>query len=151
MVHHGGRGDGQLHRQMGRQRLVGLGLGGGRLAVSALAVIGTNLYAGGLFTTAGGVSATNIAKWDGSAWSALGSGLDSSPLVYALAAVGTDLYVGGGFTTSGGMTVNRIAKWDGSAWSALGSGVKYTTGASPPYTPPRAASSPEARFDSAGA
>ena len=27
-------------------------------------------------TTAGGVPANNIAKWDGSAWSALGSGMD---------------------------------------------------------------------------
>ena len=63
---------------MGRQRLVGLGLGDERLRscrVNALAVSGTNLYAGGYFTTAGGVPANNIAKWDGSAWSALGSGM----------------------------------------------------------------------------
>ena len=47
VVHHGGRGAGQPHRQMGRQRLVGLGLGIERLSVFALAVSGTNLYAGG--------------------------------------------------------------------------------------------------------
>ena len=35
-----------------------------------------NLYAGGDFTTAGGVSANSIAKWDGSSWSALGSGMN---------------------------------------------------------------------------
>ena len=45
-------------------------------AVLALAVSGTNLYAGGNFTTAGGVPANHIAKWDGSAWSALGSGMN---------------------------------------------------------------------------
>ena len=60
---------------MGRQRLVGFGLGDGRLILYALAVSGTNLYAGGWFTTAGGVSANYIATWDGSAWSALGSGV----------------------------------------------------------------------------
>ena len=59
---------------MGRQRLVGLGLGDGQRSVYALAVSGTDLYAGGHFTTAGGVTANYIAKWDGSAWSALGSG-----------------------------------------------------------------------------
>ena len=32
-----------------------------------------NLYAGGNFTTAGGVAANYIAKWNGSAWSALGA------------------------------------------------------------------------------
>ena len=82
---------------------------------------GTNLYAGGYFTTAGGVPANNIAKWDGSAWSALGSGMNGT--VYALAVSGTDLYAGGHFTTAGGVPANYIAKWDGSAWSALGSGV----------------------------
>ena len=89
--------------------------------VSALAVSGTNLYAGGRFTTAGGVSAANIAKWDGNAWSALGSGMNSD--VSVLTGSGNNVYAGGGFTTAGGKAANYIAKWDGSAWSALGSGV----------------------------
>src|SRR5262245_39976875 len=46
--------------------------------VSALAVSGNDLYAGGHFTTAGGIVATNIAKWNGSTWSALGSGIGGS-------------------------------------------------------------------------
>jgi hypothetical protein len=66
------------------------------------------------------VAATNIAKWNGSAWSALGSGIDG---VYALAVSGTTLYAGGQFAAAGGVTANCIAKWDGSAWSALGSGM----------------------------
>ena len=32
---------------------------------------------GGSFTTAGGTNAPDIAKWNGSAWSSLGSGLNS--------------------------------------------------------------------------
>ena len=53
-----------------------------------------NLYAGGDFTTAGGVSANCVAKWDGSAWRALGSGLNS--VVRALAVDGSgNLYAGG--------------------------------------------------------
>jgi hypothetical protein len=31
-----------------------------------------NLYAGGLFTQAGGIPANNIARWNGSSWSVLG-------------------------------------------------------------------------------
>ena len=43
--------------------------------VEALAHDGTNLYAGGSFTTAGGVAASLVAKWDGANWSPLGSGI----------------------------------------------------------------------------
>jgi len=87
----------------------------------AVAPDGT-LYAGGQFTTAGGVNVNNIAKWNGSTWSALGAGVDG--YVHSLA-VGQDgtLYAGGYFTTAGGVSVNNIAKWNGSAWSALGTGV----------------------------
>ena len=96
-------------------------------SVYALAVDGNDLYAGGVFTTAGGGIVNRIAKWDGTSWSTLNSGsqigVDNS--VNALAVDGNDLYAGGDFTTAGGVTVNRIAKWDGStsSWSALGNGV----------------------------
>jgi hypothetical protein len=96
-------------------------------AVYALAVSGSDVYAGGWFTTAGGIAASNIAKWDGSSWSALGSGMggDSTfgPGVWALAVSGSDVYAGGEFTMAGGIAVTNIAKWDGSSWSALGSGT----------------------------
>ena len=93
--------------------------------VYALAVSGTNLYAGGEFTTAGGSAANYIAKWDGNAWSPLGTGMrgHSYSYVVALAVRGTDLYAGGAFTNAGGTAANYIAKWNGSEWSALGSGV----------------------------
>ena len=81
---------------------------------------GTNLYAGGYFTTAGGAPAIGIAKWNGSAWSALGSGREMNGSVYALAVSGTNLYAGGNFTTAGGVTANYIAKWDGSGLVGLG-------------------------------
>lgn len=90
-------------------------------AVYALAVSGTDLYAGGNFRTAGAIPASSVAKWNGSTWSALGSGMNAG--VFALAVSGNDLYVGGIFSTAGDVSANRIAKWDGSAWSALGSGL----------------------------
>jgi hypothetical protein len=102
--------------------MLGEGTDGGGPVVSALAVSGGTLYAGGDFKTAGGVAANGIAKWNGSSWSALGSGgLNGG--VSALAVSGSDLYAGGGFTTAGGVVTTIIEKWDGSSWSALGSGV----------------------------
>jgi len=55
-------------------------IGGGGIstnpAVSPLAVDNAgNLYASGKFTSAGGVMVNSIAKWNGTAWSALGSGM----------------------------------------------------------------------------
>jgi hypothetical protein len=76
--------------------------------VTALAVSGGTLYAGGEFWTAGGNAANYIAQWDGSSWSALGSGMGGGPYpyvypyVYALAVSGGTLYAGGAFTTAGG-------------------------------------------------
>jgi hypothetical protein len=90
-------------------------------SVAALAVSGTNLFVGGTFNAAGGVSANCVAEWNGSSWSALGPGVGYS--VKALAVSGTNLFAGGTFTTAGGISANYIAEWDGSSWSALESGM----------------------------
>jgi hypothetical protein len=42
--------------------------------IRALAVSSNGLYAGGEFSSAGGVSAANMALWNGTTWSALGGG-----------------------------------------------------------------------------
>ena len=92
--------------------------------VFALAVSSGTLYAAGYFTSAGGIPANCIAQWDGSSWSALGSGMGGDyPAVNALAVSGSTLFVGGYFTAAGGIAANYIAQWDGSSWSALGSGI----------------------------
>lgn len=91
------------------------------------------LFAGGNFTTAGGVPATGIARWGGSSWSPVGTGIAGGILqtVGALAEFDDDgpgpnppsLIAGGSFSTAGGVAVNGIAKWDGAAWSSLAGGV----------------------------
>jgi hypothetical protein len=100
--------------------------------VYALAVSGSNVYVGGQFSRAAGIPANHIAKWDGSAWITLGSGMNNR--VAALVVSGNDLYVGGDFamaTNSLGeaVAVNRIAKWDGTTWTALGVGVNSNVSA----------------------
>ena len=89
------------------------------LAVDSLG----NLYAGGNFTSAGGIPANRIARWNGSTtWAALDSGLNGD--VYALTTdYSGNLYAGGDFTTAGGIAANYIAKWNGKTWAALGSGM----------------------------
>jgi Rax2 C-terminal beta propeller domain len=102
--------------------------------VLALAVAGSNVYAGGYFTTAGGIGATNIARWNGNSWSALGSGLsgnfaNSFFSVYALAVSSNYLFAGGGITMAGTNAANRVALWDGNSWSALAAGFNFQVNA----------------------
>jgi len=100
--------------------IMNTGLNRTNVAVTAL---GTNLFAAGSFTSAGGVAANQIARWNGNVWSGVGGGVVGGGTVLALATMGNDLYAGGSFTNLGGVTANRIAKWDGTNWSALGNGI----------------------------
>jgi hypothetical protein len=91
-----------------------------------------DLIAGGRFTTAGGVPANYIARWDGVAWSPLGSGCEGfqNPFVHALTVLPNgDLVVGGNFTSAGGVVVNRIARWNGAVWAPLGTGMNQSVSA----------------------
>ena len=105
------------------------GLPGTDGEVHALAVYddgsGPALYAGGAFTSAGGVQVNRIARWDGSTWAALGSGIND--LVLALTVFddggGPALFAGGRFNEAGD-GLHRIAKWDGSTWASLGDGMR---------------------------
>ena len=107
-------------------------------AVFALGAIGSNLYVGGQFT--GPVTASiaspntsGILLWDGSSWSALGSGIPATPgssYVSSIATIGTDVYVGGRFASAGGVSnTGNIARWDsstgvtGSTWNSLGTSL----------------------------
>lgn len=97
---------------------LGTGISGGEVKALIFDNSG-NLIAAGAFSSAGGIAANKIAKWNGSAWSPLGSGLDN--IAWALA-LGPDnnIYVGGVFSTAGGITLpDRMAMWNGSVWAAL--------------------------------
>lgn len=78
------------------------------------------VYAGGTFTSIGGVAIDRIAKWDGATWSVLDvAGADAAVATLAFGLDG-NLYAGGSFTTIGGVTAAGIAYWDGVAWNAMG-------------------------------
>jgi hypothetical protein len=63
-----------------------------------------------------------IAKWDGSIWSALWSALETGMNgdVYALHIDSGNLYAGGGFAEVGGNAANKVAEWSGSAFAHCG-------------------------------
>jgi hypothetical protein len=99
--------------------------------VNAIAVSGNNVYIGGTFTNASGVTANRVAMWDGGTWNSLGTGSANgvNGTVLAIAVNGSDVYVGGTFTNAGTTVVRGIAHWDGANWSGLGSGATGTSAA----------------------
>lgn len=97
--------------------------------VKALAIYNNNLIAAGRFTSIGGLTANNIAQWNGTSWSTLGTGIAGFSGGANIGGINTlvvhnnELYAGGTFTIAGGITVSNIAKWNGSNWSSVGNGI----------------------------
>lgn len=75
-----------------------------------------NLLAVGYFASIDGVTLNGIGKWDGSSWSALGSGMGSGGMAYAVTTTFSDEIVVGS---------DNAYIWDGSSWSVLDSGVDH--------------------------
>ena len=85
--------------------------------------VGSNIYAGGSFDTAGGTTVNNIALWNGSSWSALQDfsptpGTNASVFSLGLLSNG-NIVIGGAFTSPG----DYIAGWNGSNWYTPGNGL----------------------------
>ena len=90
---------------------------------ASLGFYGGDLIVGGNFVTAGGVTVSNIARWNGTSFVALGSGMNAGAHVNALAEYNGELYAGGTFSSAGGTSASNIARWNGTTWSAVGTGV----------------------------
>jgi hypothetical protein len=96
----------------------GLTAGGGPASVRAvLERANGELTAAGRFDAAGGAAANNIARWNGTAWSAFGAGLGNPSLgqgVNALAELAN-----GDLVAGGPQQVGLVTRWNGSQWQSL--------------------------------
>jgi hypothetical protein len=98
---------------------------------------GARLYAGGEFVSSGGTTVNNVAKWTGTSWVPLGSGVtgalsNGTTQVDTLRAADLDgpggapplLLAGGHFLNAGGAAIQHLAAWNGAVWTtALGQGA----------------------------
>lgn len=101
------------------------------LTAAMLARSATEVYAAGRFTstndstTGDRITLNGIAKWNGTAWSALGTGISGgNAVVETLAWSGATLWAGGDFTSAGGIDATNIAKWDGTSWDSITCGAR---------------------------
>lgn len=83
---------------------------------------GARLYGGGAFTS---TNSPNIARWDGTQWSALPAGLDGDVRCLTVHDDGSGpaLYAGGLFLNAGGVAAAHVARWNGASWSPLATGI----------------------------
>lgn len=103
---------------------------GGPLVRTVAAQPNGDLVLGGVFQQINGITATNIARWDGTTWSAFAVGWDpldaasgtGYPRAFASLPDGSTI-VGGAFSHAAGVAAAKIARFDGSTWTPLGSGV----------------------------
>ncbi len=92
--------------------------------VRCMTVFQSELYVGGEFEMAGGVSAKFIAKWNGTNWSAVGgsvTGLGEYG-IRDMVVHNDQLYVVGDFNEIGDVAANNVAMWDGNNWHSLNFG-----------------------------
>ncbi|MFY9344191.1 MAG: hypothetical protein WAT39_16995 [Planctomycetota bacterium] len=91
---------------------------------SLLALPNGDLIVGGFFTWAGTVPASNIARWNGTTWSAMSTGFYSTLTpsgVYALGALATGEVVAAGFLYNVGVGgVRFLSRWTGASWMPMG-------------------------------
>ncbi len=96
----------------------------------ALYVWNNKLYAGGSYYQAGDSLANNIASWNDTMWSPLGSGTSTGGTgkyndgyIYSIGSYNNELYIGGQFDSAGGISSKWIARWNGAQWDSVGLGV----------------------------
>ena len=104
---------------------LGHGLGAGVRAMYA-DTVDNYLYATGAFldTTADGRVLKGIARWDGTKWDSLGTGIEGAdPFAldntFAFSRYKNKLYIGGVFSSLGDKQAKGLGTWDGTNWDTL--------------------------------
>lgn len=103
------------------------GIHGSLSAGGQMAVYQGHLYVAGLIDVNSGNAGHAIMRWNGTAWSSVGTGVQDETGGYNLLIRVDDLevhggllYASGGFNYAGNVAANRIATWNGSEWCSVG-------------------------------
>ena len=91
--------------------------------VHALTASGDDMIVGGTISAPLQTALDRVARWNGSAFQPLGSGISGTSVDALLTLGNGDIVAGGLFTAAGGVGANNVARWNGTAWLPLGTGT----------------------------
>lgn len=80
---------------------------------------GSDLYAGGFFTSASGTAVGGFARWNGSSWSAISSTADTTSI--QAATIFKDDLMAGGYFSGFPASTGAVGRWNGSQWQIIAS------------------------------
>ncbi|TNE79886.1 MAG: T9SS type A sorting domain-containing protein [Bacteroidetes bacterium] len=89
--------------------------------VNCMVKVGNRIVVGGNFSSIDGVSASNLAYWDGSQWNAMGD--PNGEVEHLSVFEDSILYIEGFFSSINGSTHNYIARFDNNTWRTVGVGL----------------------------
>ena len=105
-------------------------------SLNSLCFYNDTLYVGGAFTKcdtgyfvdASSPSISRVAKYDGTQWQQVGTGISGGavPEVHALCVHHNKLYAAGIFENAGGTYCKNIACWNDTSWSSVGNGIGFS-------------------------
>jgi hypothetical protein len=81
--------------------------------------ISSDLYAGGSFTHAGGLTVNKIARWNGTAWDSLGSGAIYGAPVFSITKFQGKIFASSVFDNFPSSNQNWLYWWNGNRWDTL--------------------------------
>ena len=88
--------------------------------LNVMSMHGGRLIVGGRFVDIGGVSAANVARWNGTTWSALGDGVSQARRVETLTSYKGGLIVAGHLAEARDKSPSHITYWNGFIWQTFG-------------------------------
>lgn len=91
--------------------------------VKAVAATPAGFVLGGSFQSTSSLPLADIARWNGTTFEPLGTGMTGLSVDALLVRSDGDLVAGGMFSAAGGVAASNIARWNGTTWSPLGIGT----------------------------
>jgi hypothetical protein len=100
---------------------IGVGLSGGLSQIYSMAVYNNELYVGGYFSSIDGVTAYDMAKFNGTTWSQVGYGANGDVICMYVDTNTNRLYAAGNFDMMDSVICqSNTAYFDGSSWHSIG-------------------------------